>query len=75
MVHVTCVSITMTTRMSTDHQSKDFVTGYILCVVDSMIMNFQNSVKPKQFTQIIILCDTCLHSVNKVTQLSFTACM
>ena len=34
--------------------------GYILHIVDSMIMNFQNSVKPKQFTQIIILCDTCM---------------
>ena len=48
---------------------------YILRIIDSMITNFQNSVKPNQFTQIIILCDTCLQSVNEVTQLSFTECM
>ena len=39
--------------------------GFILHIVDSMIMNFQNSVKPKQFTQIFILCDTHMLTVSE----------
>ena len=38
---------------------------YILRIIDSMITNFQNSVKPNQFTQIIILCDTCMLTISE----------